>query len=108
MALAIDFRLLMHYISPMENNYSGRADSLSMKALCRRFKAFMQTALVAEIMAGDYRRSEELQRNFPPWRVPDVYMGILFPVRKSLTKKSGIIGLPTCASQDSLVHGERG
>jgi hypothetical protein len=32
----------------------------------------------------------------------------MLPVRKSLTKKSGIIGLPRCASQDSLFYGGRG
>jgi hypothetical protein len=32
----------------------------------------------------------------------------MLPVRKSLTKKSGIIGLPTCVNQDSLVYGGRG
>jgi hypothetical protein len=31
--------------------------------------------------------------------------GILVPVRKSLTKKSGIVGLPAFVGQDSLVYG---
>jgi hypothetical protein len=37
--------------------------------------------------------------------VPDGYRGTLLPVRKSLTKKSGIMGLSTRASRDSLVFG---
>jgi hypothetical protein len=33
---------------------------------------------------------------------------ILIFVRNSLTKKSGIIGLPTGAGQDSFLYGDRG
>ena len=44
-------------------------------------------------------------KEFSAWRFPDGYRGILLPVRKSLTKKSGIIGLPAFAGQDSLVYG---
>ena len=35
----------------------------------------------------------------------DGFRGTLLPVRKSLTKKSGIIGLPVFVGQDSLVYG---
>jgi len=68
----------------------------------------MQTVFAAAFMAGDCCRSEARQRIFPPWRFPDGYRETLRPVRKSLTKKSGIIGLPAWAGQDSLVYGERG
>ncbi|MDP2044635.1 MAG: hypothetical protein Q8L00_00320, partial [Deltaproteobacteria bacterium] len=37
--------------------------------------------------------------------MPMVSGGILLPVRKSLTKKSGIAGLPAFVGQDSLVDG---
>jgi hypothetical protein len=36
MSLAIEFWRLMHYISPMDYNYCGRADSLAMKASRQR------------------------------------------------------------------------
>ena len=56
-------------------------------------------------IAAGLKRGKEINR---AWRFPDGYREILLPVRKSLTKKSGIIGLPTGAGQDSLVYDGRG
>jgi hypothetical protein len=80
MALAIDFGLLMHYISRIGSYGGGMGTS----------------------------RRETWQRNLPSWRFRDPDRQILFPVRKSLTKKSGFNGLPRCARQDSLFYGGRG
>jgi hypothetical protein len=68
----------------------------------------MKTVFVTAFMAGDCSRFEARQRIFPPWRFPGGYRETLLPVRKSLTKKSGIIGLPAFVGQGSLVYGERG
>ena len=67
----------MHYISSGENACVGRPDYLAIKANARRF---------------DSMHADSLR-------------GTLLPVRKSLTKKSGIIGLFAFVGQDSLVYG---
>jgi hypothetical protein len=114
MSLAIDFWRLMHYISPMgkvimagsarpdtvnfsEHNSRGGCSTENGK---RKTENFPEPAIAAGL-----KRGKEINR---AWRFPDGYREILLPVRKSLTKKSGIIGLPTGAGQDSLVYDGRG
>jgi hypothetical protein len=79
-ALAVDFELLMHYISPIDS-YEGAVNT---------------------------SRWETWHRNLSSGWVLDPGRQILPSVRKSLTKKSGFIGLSGCARQDSLVYGGRG
>jgi hypothetical protein len=98
----------MHYISPKEGMAAAGPILLASRLSAASAIRFIQTAFLAEFMAGDCRRPEARPRIFPPRRFPDGYLGIQLPVRKSLTKKSGIVGLPAGASQDSLVGGERG
>jgi hypothetical protein len=57
--------------------------------------------------AADCTRTEKLQRKLPPWGFLDQPMEAPFPVRKSLTEKSGFIGLSASPCQDSLVCGEK-
>jgi hypothetical protein len=44
-------------------------------------------------------------RRWPPGKFLDGYEGILLPVRKFPTEKSGFIGLSAFPGQDSLVYG---
>jgi hypothetical protein len=77
MALVIAFRPLMNYISSGGNSGVGKGDCRPSKDRGRRW---------APMPAGGLRRTR-------------------LPVRKSLTEKSGIVGLPPGLGQDSLVCG---
>ena len=74
---AIAFQPLMNYFSCGDDASGGRANCRATQASGRRFAALPADGL----------------------------RGTRLPVRKSLTKKSGIIGLPAIVGQDSLVYG---
>jgi hypothetical protein len=81
-SLAIDFKLIMHYIAPEAYPGSGR-------------------------QLGDCARPQQPHPKIPLWRFSDVSMEMPILVRKSLTEKSGFIGLPAFPGQDSLVYGAK-
>jgi hypothetical protein len=74
---AIAFQPLMNYISCGDDASGGGANCRATQASGRRFAALPADGL----------------------------RGTRLPVRKCLTKKSGIVGLPPCGGHDSLDDG---